>query len=294
VGNLLIPVVGGLGQGAVLFLVAVGLSLQIGVMKLLNFSNGAFFMLGGYFAVMLFGSTNLALWQIVVSILFAALAAAAVGAVSEVLVIRRLYDYPGLYPFLGTFALLLIIQGIVIQFFGQRGRSSMQSPVFNKTVEVFGSNLSVYNLVLIAVGTLTAVGVSAAITRTSLGRQVSATAYDRDMASILGINVKRVYFMMLVLSTGLAGLAGGLVSPLIELTPNAAITLLIEAFAVIIIGGAGSVSGTFVAAMGVGVVQSLLVRQVPEIADISIYVLMALILLVRPQGLLGRKLIAAV
>jgi branched-subunit amino acid ABC-type transport system permease component len=292
--SVLIPVVGGLGQGAVLFLVAVGLSLQIGVMKLLNFSNGAFFMLGGYFAVLLFGSENLAIWQIVISILFAAVLAAIVGGISEVLVIRRLYDHPGLYPFLGTFALLLIIQGFVIQFFGQRGRSSMQSPVFNKTVSVLGSELSVYNLVLIAIGTITAVAVSLAITRTKLGRQVSATAYDRDMASILGIDVKRVYFLMLVLSTFLAGLAGGLVSPLLELTPSAAITLLIEAFAVIIIGGSGSISGTFIASMGVGVVQSVLVRQVPEIADVSIYILMAAVLLVRPQGLLGRKQIAMV
>lgn len=286
--SFLLPVLNGLGLGAVLFLVAIGLSLQIGVMRILNIANGAFFMLGAYFAVSVFGDRLLSVPQIVVAVLAACLLTALCGAATEIAVIRRLYDRPGLYPFLGTFAVLLIIQGLVILVYGQIGRSSMRSSAFNSSITLGGVSLSVYNLCLIGVATAVAAGVSLLIHRTGLGRKVTAAAVDRDMAAMLGIHVRRVYFFMLVLSALLAGLAGSLVSPLMELNPNMAITLLIEALAVVVIGGSGSISGTFVASMLVGILQSVLIRYAPEIADVSVYIAMALIMLLRPQGLMGR------
>lgn len=287
--SLLLPIVNGLGLGAVLFLVAIGLSLQIGVMRILNIANGAFFMLGAYFAVSIFGDRPLSVPEIVLAVLAACLITGLCGAAAEVSVIRRLYDRPGLYPFLGTFAVLLIIQGIVILTYGQIGRSSMRSSAFHSSISVGGLNLSAYNLFLIAIAALVAAGVSLLIHRTSLGRKVTAAAVDRDMAAMLGIHVRRVYFFMLVLSAVLAGLAGSLVSPLMELNPNMAITLLIEALAVVVIGGSGSISGTFVASMIVGILQSVLIRFAPGVADVSVYIAMALIMLLRPQGLMGRR-----
>lgn len=279
----------GLGQGSVIFLVAVGLSLQIGVMRILNIANGAFFMLGAYFAVSVFGDQSIGPVQVFTALLAACLLTALCGAVAEVTVIRRLYDRPGLYPFLGTFAILLIIQGLVIATYGQLGRSSMRSTVFGHVFTVGGLDVSVYNLFLILVACLIALGLSRMIHKTTLGRKIVAAAVDRDMAAMLGIDVRGVYLGMLVLSALLAGLAGGLVSPLVELTPNMAITLLIEAFAVVVIGGSGSIGGTLMASMAVGVMQSVLIRYVPEVADLSIYVLMAVVMVVRPQGLLGRR-----
>lgn len=283
------PLADGIGQGAVLFLIASGLTLIYGVMRVLNFSHGGFFMLGAYVAFSL-GHGRITTALVLVPVLIgAAVITSAVGAAAEVVLFRRLYAIPELYSLLGTYALLLTLQGAGQLVWGVHPVSLSQAPEFMHAIKVGGIGLPVYDLVLIAIGGLTLAAVSLLVNRTEFGRMVRATAADRDMAAILGIDVKLVFLTMFCIGTFLAGLAGGLIAPVVSITPDISLVYLIDAFAIVIVGGLGSVGGSFVAAIVLGVLNSFLVAIQPELAQFSLYAAMALILLVRPQGLFGRR-----
>jgi branched-chain amino acid transport system permease protein len=287
--HLVQPIITGIGQGSVLFLVAVGLTLSMGVMRLLNFGNGAFFMLGAYLSYSVVAGRPPEVLTLLLAIVVGGLATGVVGLVCERVVVRRLYPLPHLFPLLGTYAMLLVIQGLAVVIWGLTPRGIGQAPAFSRSITVAGVNLPTYSLLLIGVGLATVAVVAFLIARTRFGRQVRAIAADREMAAVLGINVNLVFMLTFVLSTFLAGLGGGLVAPLVGITPDVAGTYLIEAFAVLIVGGIGSILGSYVSAIGFGVITAVLVAVRPEIAEASVFAVMALTVLLRPQGLLGRR-----
>lgn len=286
--RVLVPLADGVGQGVLLFMVASGLTLVYGVMRILNFSHGGFFMLGAYVTYTLAQGRVQPALLLVGIVICAGMVVSAAGAVSEVSLFRRLYALPEVSSLLGTFALLLVTEGVGRLVWGIQPRSQPQSSAFLQQVGVADVQVPSYDLFLLGVGITTVISLEVLVYRTEFGRRVRATAADRSMAAILGIDVKAVFLVMFCLGIFLAGLGGGLVAPLIGLTPDIAVVFIIEAFAVVIVGGIGSIRGSFVAAIALGLANSFLVAFRPEFAEFSLYLAMAVILLIRPQGLFGR------
>lgn len=284
------PLLDGLSQGVLLFLVASGLTLIYGVMRVLNFAHGGFFMLGAFLTFTLAGGHVQPAWLLLLVIAAAGVLTAGAGLLTEVALFRRLYPLNELNSLLGTFALLLILEGVGRAIWGVNSHSQPQAPEFLHLFHL-GPDVPVpaYDLVLLVVGLVCLGSLQWLVNRTEFGRLVRAVAADRQMAGLLGINVTAVFTVMFALGILLAGLGGALVAPLIGLTPDIAVAFIIQAFAVVIIGGFGSISGAFLAALLLGLLNAYLVTFLPAIADFSLYLGMALVLLIRPQGLLGRR-----
>jgi len=283
-----LQIVDGLSQGSALFLVALGLSLTLGVMRLVNISNGAFYMLGAYVSTLVIPQLDISVWQMVLAISIGGIVAGIVGAAVEAVFIQRLYALPHLFPLLGTYAVLLTIQGFAVIAWGVEPRPTKIPEVLEGTLHIGRYPVSAYALLLIVVGLVFAVLVGSILTWSRFGRLVAAVTDDRDMAAMLGINTKRTFLVMFSLSAFAAGIGGGLIAPLNGLTPEVASTYVVEAFAVVIVGGIGSVMGTYIASLVLGVLQSVLVVIEPSMAEVSIYLAMAVMMLLRPRGLFGR------
>lgn len=277
----------GLSDGMLLFLVASGLTLILGVMRVVNFAHGGFFVLGAYLSYEFLRGQSRPVWVFVLLVIVAALVTAVAGVASERLLFRRLYGLPVETSLLGTYALLLILSGAVQLVWGQNPRSQSEPAALVTSFRLAGATIPRYDILVIVLGLLTAVGLQLLIKRTEWGSQLTAVAEDRFMAGLLGVNVNRVFALTFGLGIALAGLGGGLAGPTLSLVPDVALTFIIQAFAVVIIGGFGSIAGSFVAALALGLVHSFLVIQAPWLADFSLYLVMALVLVARPRGLLG-------
>jgi branched-chain amino acid transport system permease protein len=282
---------GGLTAAMFLFLIASGLSLIFGVLRVLNFAHGSFYMLGAYIA-----------WQVVhwVSIAapghfwLATIAATAgiaiLGGIIERLLFRFLYGREELYQLLFTYALVLILGDAAKVIWGTEQLSVSRPMILNGGFEVFGSTLPYYNLFIIAIGPLIALAVWLMLTRTGLGRMVRAAALDREMLDALGANVGWLYTGMFMLSAALAGLAGALVTPIQSIVPGMDVEIIVQAFIVVVIGGLGSFWGTFWGSMLYGQVLSFGILIFPGFSLFSVFALMAVILIVRPWGLFGKPI----
>lgn len=279
----------GLTDGMLVFLVASGLTLVLGVMGVVNFSHGGFFMLGAYLGYEFMGGRAVSTWLFIVLILAASVATAVVGLAAERVLFRRLYRLPEVTSLLGTYALLLILEGAAQLIWGQDPRTQ---PEPNGLVRVFtlaGAQIPRYDILVLVAGVVTVAGLELLIRRTDFGRQLTAVAEDRFMAGLLGINVNRVFAATFALGIFLAGLGGTMAGPTLSMVPDIAVTFILQAFAVVIVGGFGSIAGSLIAALALGLLNSYLATYVPSLADFSLYLLMAVVLVVRPQGLLGSK-----
>jgi branched-subunit amino acid ABC-type transport system permease component len=283
-----LQIIDGLSQGSALFLVALGVSLTLGVMRLVNISNGAFYMLGAYASTLVVSQLGIDVWQMVFAVILGGAIAGLIGAVVEATFIQRLYALPHLFPLLGTYAVLLTVQGFAVIAWGVQPRATKIPAVLEQTLHVGSYPVSAYALFLIGVGLAFATLIGSILKWSRFGRLVAAVADDRDMAAMLGINTKLAFLVMFSLSAFAAGVGGALLAPLNGLTPEIASTYVVEAFAVVIVGGIGSVTGTYIASLVLGVLQSVLVMWAPSVAEVSIYVAMAAMMLLRPRGLLGR------
>src|SRR5579872_6652877 len=280
----------GLTTAMFLFLIASGLSLIFGVLRVLNFAHGSFYMLGAYLAwqfVQWLQPMHGAFWP---AVLAAALGIALLGAIVERLLFRWLYGREELYQLLFTYALVLILGDAAKLTWGVQQLSVPGPPVLSGAVQAFGATLPVYNLFIMAVGPLIAVLVWLMLTRSSLGRMVRAAALDREMLDALGANVGWLYTAMFALSTFLAGLAGGLVTPIQGIVPGMDVEIIVQAFIVVVIGGLGSFWGTFWGSMIYGQVLSFGILIFPGFSLFSVFALMAVILIVRPWGLFGQPI----
>ena len=281
---------GGLTAAMFLFLIASGLSLVFGVMRVLNFAHGSFYMIGAYLA-----------WQVVnwlqpmperfwPAVLAASFGVALLGAIIERLLLRHLYDREELYQLLFTYALVLVLGDAAKFLWGTQQLSVSRPPVLGGGIEIFGTLVPHYNLFIMLFGPLVALSVWLMLTRTTMGRMVRAAALDREMLGALGANVGWLYTGMFALASFLAGLSGALVTPIQSIVPGMDVEIIVQAFIVVVIGGLGSFWGTFLGSVIYGQVLSFGILVVPGFSLFSVFALMAVILILRPWGLLGRPM----
>jgi branched-chain amino acid transport system permease protein len=283
-------VLGGVFHAAVLFLVAAGLQLVFGVQRILNLACGSFYALGAYFGV---SAVTWALGAGVPAPLFvfvllgAGLALAAIGPPLERL-LRTIYDRDESFQLLLTFALVLMLEDVIRFFWGTAPYQLGQAYLIYGQWRIGGSVVPVYNLVVIAASGLIALGMGWFLARTRFGRIVRATAENREMSEALGVDMRRVYARVFTLGVALGTVGGALVIPATAATNEMGIELIVEAFAVVVIGGLGSMRGAFAGALIVGLMKASAIAIYPEVEMLAVYVVVIAVLVLRPSGLFAR------
>lgn len=282
--------VGGLSIAMFLFLIASGLALIFGVLRILNFAHGSFYMVGAYLAWQIthvLGATTGSFWFAVVG---AATIVAVLGALIERVLLRPLYGREELYQLLFTYALVLVLADSTKLIWGTQQLSVSRPPGLAGASTIFGAVISHYNLFIMALGPSVALAVWLVLHRTDLGRMVRAAALDREMLGALGADVGRLYTSMFAFGSFLAGLAGALITPIKTVNPGMDVEVIVEAFIVIVIGGLGSLWGAFIGALIYGQFLSFGILIFPRFSSFAVFALMAIILIVRPWGLFGKPL----
>lgn len=276
---------------SVLFLIAGGLSLIYGVMRILNLAHGNLYAIGAYVTAWSIGAAAAAGAPIAVLYLLlpaGAIAAAAVGAILEPTLLRPFYKRPEEYQLLVTFGLLMILEDLIHLVWGPNPLSAGRVYESFGSITISGSRYPMYNLAVIAVGIIAALFLWAFIYRTRFGVVLRATSQNMRMASALGVNVNRIYIQAFTIGCFMAGLGGAIVVPGQSAVLGMGVDALILAFVVVVIGGLGSLEGAFAGALIVGVVREAGVALFPEIELAVLYLIAAIVLLVRPAGLFGR------
>jgi len=280
----------GLTAAMFLFLIASGLSLIFGVLRVLNFAHGSFYMIGAYLAwqvVQWVGTGGGRFW---LAVLGAAVGIAILGGIVERLLLRHLYGKEELYQLLFTYALVLIISDAAKVLWGTQQQSVSRPPGLEGSFRLFDTVIPWYNLFILLLGPTIAFVFWLVLNRTRAGRLIRAAALDREMLGALGINVSRLYTGVFVIGSFLAGLGGALVTPVKTIVPGMDVEIIVEAFIVVVIGGLGSFWGTFLGALIYGQVLSFGILIFPRFSIFSVFALMAVVLIIRPWGLLGRPL----
>jgi branched-chain amino acid transport system permease protein len=289
----------GLQFGLLLFLLAAGLTLVFGIMDLVNLAHGSLYMVGAYFAATFAALTG----SFVLGALLALLATLLVGMAVEVIALRRLYGRDHLDHVLGTFGLILFFNELVRLIWGPAGLTLSLPPWLNTALQIVpGLYYPTYRFAIIVVTLAVAVFLYVLVMRTRIGMLIRAGASNREMVGALGINIKLLYTLVFGLGAALAGLAGLMQAPILTVQIGMGENILILAFVVIIIGGIGSIRGAFVASILVGLIDTVgraflidLLRVVlspagastagPALSSMLIYLLMAVVLVLRPEGL---------
>ena len=277
----------GLSRAMILFVVTSGLSLVLGVLRVPNIAHGSLYMIGAFVACTisrLFGGGSTAFW---LAIILSPFVVAAVSLVAERLLFQHLYEREHLMLLLFTFALMLILGDLVKLVWGAGEYRSIVAPNLLKgSASVFGSSIPRYNLFLIIVGPLVAVGLWLFTNRTKMGKIARAAAVDREMVGAVGINVSWVFAFAFVLGCFLAGLGGALVAPTISVSLGMDHDIIIEAILIVTIGGLGNMWGAMVGSLIFGLTQSFGVLFWPQFAIVFPYTAVVIVLLWRPRGML--------
>lgn len=277
----------GLSAGMFIWLVASGLTLIFGVLRVLNFAHGSFYMLGAYFCFTFLRFMGDNFW---LGLLVGPLCVCAAGYVMERFFLRYVYHIALPYQLLLTFAFVLLFDDLVKIFWGAGSIGSPAVAGFSGSVSVLGRNFPVYSLFIIGVGPLIALAMWAFLERTWWGRIIRAASSDREMASAIGVRVPALYTGVFVFGTWLGAMGGGLAVPYVGLlTPGMGESIIINAFVVVVIGGMGSLKGAFLGALIIGLLSSFGTRYIPTFDMFLTFILMAAILLWRPQGLFGES-----
>ena len=281
---LALQLVTGVALGAVYALLAIGLSLIFGMLTVVNFAHGAFFMVGAFLGVYFLQVTG-NFWF---SLLLTPLAVGALGLVVERVLVRPLYGRGIDYPLLLTFGLGYVLIDAMRFFFGIEGMPSGTPTELRGATDLGFGHFPTYRLFLIAATALVIGALWLFIEKTRYGLIIRAGARDPEIVRVLGIDVAKVWLLVFGIGTAIAGLSGALAAPTRAVNPEMGITILAESFVVTVVGGMGSLPGAVVAGLLVGIVFSLTSLFAPAYAELSIFVLMAVVLLVRPQGLFGK------
>jgi len=276
----------GLLMGMLLFLVASGLSLIFGVLGIVNFAHGAFYMVGAYMAY----TAYLVSESFIVALAAGTIGMAIFGAIFERLFVSRIYGRDVLMQLLLCYAFVLILDdGVKIIWGGDYRLMGMPAAFARPPIFVGGGAIPSYYVFLIVISALVGLLLWLGVTRTMFGKKVRAAAINPQMVSALGINTRLLYASVFAIGSGLAGLAGALAAPIRTLTPGMGLSILIESFIVTVIGGMGSIFGAFVAALLIGLTRSFGSLGFPLFVDGAMFMLMALVLILKPSGLFGRE-----
>ena len=281
---ILIQFLNGLSTAMLLFLLASGLTLIFGVLRVINFAHGSLYMLGAYFtySVAVFSGSY---W---VSLLAAPVFVACAAGLIERFFLRRLYVREHEFQLLLLYSFVLIIDDATKAFWGTSIRMVPKPAALAGSIEILGRAFPTYTLLIIGLGPLVALGLFLALNGTKIGRQVVAASLDREAASAVGLNVPFLYSVVFVFGAWLSGVGGAVVAPLRGASPGMGMEIIIMSFAVVIVGGLGSIWGAFLGALLLGEILAFGTLIVPNLIVLLPYAIMILIFLVRPQGLLGR------
>lgn len=297
--NLLVQLVNGLADASTLFLVAAGLSLIFGVTRIVNFAHGSFYMFGIYVAYSIasrFGHSTGGFW---LSVLAAALLVAVLGALVEMIVLRRIYQAPELFHLLATFALVLIFRDAALWLWGPEDLFGPRAPHLAGAVNLLGHPLPTYDIALIVIGPVVLLLLWYALTRTRWGTLVRAATQDREMLGALGINQAWLFTGVFFVGAFLAGLGGALQGPRMSANLSLDLETIGNAFVVVVVGGMGSIPGAFVAALLIAEIKALCIGighvsiggidfSLSRFTLVAEFVVMAVVLVVRPWGLFGK------
>ena len=278
----------GLANAASLFLVAVGLSLVFGVTRIVNFAHGSFYMLGAYVAYTLAVAAGGGLFGFIVGAIGGAAALAAVGLVVEVGLLRRLYASPELLQLVATFGVVLLVQDLTVTVWGPEDLLLPRVPELSGSVMVLGQRLPVYDLVLIALGPLVLGLLWLLLTRSRWGILIRAATEDREMVAALGVDQRWLFTSVFCLGAAMAGLGGAVHLPREPANLMMDLGIIAEAFVVVVVGGMGSITGAYLAAVLIAEISAFGIVLFPEVTLVLLFAIMAVILVVRPWGLLGR------
>lgn len=286
-----LTVFNGLAWAMATFLVAAGLTLIFGILHILNFAHGGFLMIGAYvsYSIMVGLGGSLPLWLYLVAAMAAGVVVGLLGWAVDRLIFRRLRDVEDAYSLIATYALLLVCGGAVQLIWGLNYLSVMPPPSLNSVVFVGNVFMPTYTIFIILSGVLAYVGLELLINKTQTGQLIRVVAADPWMAQLLGLNVTRIYLVTVIFSFAMAGVAGGLLMPNQSLSPELGGIFLLQAFGVVIVGGMGSIRGAFLAALLLGLIESFGTYLFPQYPGIFFLLALAVILLIRPQGILGKE-----
>ena len=276
----------GIAYGMLLFLLSVGLSVTLGLMNFVNLAHCAFAMIGGYVTVFLMKSAG---WPFFATLPLAFLIAAAVSVVFERTLYRRLYRATDLDQVLLTIGIAFVSVAAAAWFFGTTQQPIQMPDYMRGSFNFLGLNIAVYRLFLVAVGIAVTIALVGGLEFTRFGAQVRAAVDNQRMASGLGINVERTFAVTFAVGSGLAGLGGALAIEIVGLDPNFSFTYLIYVLIVVSVGGLGSIMGSLVAAILIGISDIAGKYYVPQLGAFLIYLVMLAILMWRPAGLFGRR-----
>src|SRR5579875_202079 len=282
---------GGVFHAAVLFLVAAGLQLVFGVQKIINLACGSFYALGAYFGITFIGyadALGASPWLIFPGLVVSGVLLGLIGPPIERL-LRTVYGRDESFQLLLTFALVLMFQDVFKLIWGANPRSLDSAYLIYGTINAGDFSMPVYNILVIGAAIMVAAGLGLFLHHTNYGRTLRATAENRAMAEALGVDVRRIYSAVFTLGAVLGTTAGALVVPTAAASLDMAIEFVVEAFAVVVIGGLGSMQGALVGAAIVGFIRALSIVFFPEFEVVAIYTIVIAVLITRPTGLFGRS-----
>jgi branched-chain amino acid transport system permease protein len=279
----------GIIYSSYLFIIAVGLTLIYGVMKILNMAHGSLYALGAYVTATLVGYWFTQGFNPYLSFALLPIAAILVGLVAGPLIerglLRFMYGKDEVVLILVTYAVLLILEDVIKLVWGVESYTAYQPYGLLGNFDVAGLSYTVYDAVLVVVAIAVGVALTWVLTRTRQGKLLLAVIHDGEVSAAMGINVQRVYLVTFTIGTMLAALGGALIAPKVSVVPAMGVEVIVLAFAVVVIGGLGSLPGAALGSLIVGLVRSTAVHHMPEVELFSIYFVMALVLIFRPKGL---------
>lgn len=288
-GLFMMQLLNGIVVGAIYTLISIGLTIVLGMLNVINFAHGAVYALGAYFAytvATLLGGWSGSFW---VAVIVAPLGVALVGVLIEVLLLRKMYDVVHEYQIILTFGLALVIQELIIIVWGPIGKSVPMPPQLVGVLNFGVFAFPIYRVFLVIFIALICFGVWLFIEKTSYGAIIRAGIDKRDMVNCLGIDIYKTFTVVFAFGVGLAGLAGALSLPMRGAQPLMGDSILTLTFVVLVIGGMGSFFGAILGGLIIGIVESMMILFWPQGTMISIFATMALVILIRPKGLLGLR-----
>jgi branched-chain amino acid transport system permease protein len=275
----------GLANSTCFFLLAAGMSLIFGVLGILNFAHGAFFMIGAYLCYQIILWTD-NFW---LSILIAPLILAGIGIIIERFLLRYTYRVNVNFQLLLTFGLILVIEDLIRLIWGVNWHTVQEAKALRGVIQIMGGGYPIYNLFYFGVGAAVFISLWFFLNKTRYGKKVVAASSDRELANGLGINVPRLYTVVFGLGSALAGLMGVFHGPLVNINLDMGHHYILSAFAVVVIGGLGNVKGAYISAIILGQLEAFGILYVPFFERIFMWGFMMVILIWRPRGLFGEK-----
>ncbi|MBS7700643.1 MULTISPECIES: branched-chain amino acid ABC transporter permease [unclassified Chelatococcus] len=280
-GQLLLGII----NGAFYALLSLGLSIIFGLLNIVNFTHGALYMMGALLAWMLLNYLGIGYWP---ALIIAPIAVGLLGILLERVFIRQLYKLDHLYGLLLTFGLAMIIEGAFRNIYGVSGQTYAMPAIFQGGVNLGFMYLPFYRGWVVLVSIAVCLATWFVIERTSLGSNLRAATENPKLTEAFGINVPRLLTLTYGFGVALAGFAGVLAAPIYSVSPTMGANLLIVVFAVVVIGGMGSIMGSIITGFGLGIIEGLTKFFYPEAANIAVFVIMAIMLMIKPAGLFGR------